>query len=261
VKPTIVTIAGILVVTTSLFASVYAEKVFDSKCVMCHIKTIPTDSSNMVAPALFGVMRHVKMAYPNREDAVDFMVDYVQNPSKEKAICMPQKIARFGLMPSQKANISPKELKEVAEWMFDNYPPTNFRGRGSIQGMQNRPIFAMFDINGDGKITQDEFNAFQSSRMNSRMNSNMNRGIGSGGMGRMQNHSTFADFDLNKDGVIVKDELLSVRADKQAKRATQGYPMRNAANAPAFESMDSNGDGKITQKELTDFQMSFRRKN
>ncbi|MCF6240210.1 MAG: hypothetical protein L3J74_02555 [Bacteroidales bacterium] len=205
-RRSILTIAGILVATTSLFASADAEKIFDNKCAVCHIKTIPTDRSSMVGPALFGVMKHVKMAYPNREDAVDFMVDYVQNPSKEKAICMPQKIAYFGLMPSQKGLITPKELKKVSEWMFDNYPPENFRGRG--------------------------------------------------GMGCAQSCSTFVDFDLNKDGVIVKAELLSVRADKQAKRAAQGFPMRNAANAPAFKTIDADGDGKVTQKEFTDFQIN-----
>ena len=133
-KKQIVVFIGTLGLATSLFASADAQKIFDAKCAMCHIKTMPTNRANMVAPALMGVMRHVKMVYPNKEDAVNFMVDYVQNPTKEKAICMPQKIARFGLMPSQKGNITLKELKEVSEWMFNNFPPANFRGRG----MQSR---------------------------------------------------------------------------------------------------------------------------
>ncbi len=124
---------GTLGLATSLFASADAEKIFDAKCAACHIKTMPTDRANMIAPAVMGVTRHIKMAYPNKEDAVNFMVDYVQNPTKNKAICMPQKISKFGLMPSQKGNITPKELREVSEWMFDNFPPANFRGRG----MQN----------------------------------------------------------------------------------------------------------------------------
>ena len=55
--------------------------------------------SKVLAPALMGVMRHIKMDYPDKNEAVKFMVDYILEPSKEKAICMPKKIERFGLMP------------------------------------------------------------------------------------------------------------------------------------------------------------------
>ena len=120
---------GVLGLVSSLFAS-EAEKIFDAKCSMCHIKTFPKDRSKLVAPPIMGVMRHVKMTYPKKEEAVKFIVDYVQNPSKKKALCLPQKIARFGLMPSQNGNISEQELKEVAKWLFDNFPPANFRGFG-----------------------------------------------------------------------------------------------------------------------------------
>ena len=120
-------VIGTLSLATSLF-SADGEKIFDSKCAICHIKTKPTDRASLVAPPIMGVMRHVKMVYPNREDAINFIVDYVQNPTREKAVCMPQKIARFGLMPSQKGNINLEELEQVAKWLFDNFPPNNFRG-------------------------------------------------------------------------------------------------------------------------------------
>jgi hypothetical protein len=32
--------------------------------------------------------------------------------------------------------------------------------------------------------------------------------------------------------------------------AAQGRPMRNAGNAPAFESIDANGDGQISRDEI-----------
>jgi hypothetical protein len=69
-----------------------------------------------------------------RKLSIEFLVDYVQNPSKDKAVCMPQKISKFGLMPSQKENITPKELEIVTGWMFDNFPPSNFKGRGMGMG-------------------------------------------------------------------------------------------------------------------------------
>jgi cytochrome c len=131
----LLTVLGAVVALTAVTAaSEDAEKLFDTKCAVCHSKTRPADPSTVNAPALMGVMRHIKMRYPDKASAVTFMVDYVLNPSKEKAICKPQKIERFGLMPSQKGAVSKEELIEVSEWMYDNYPPANFQGRGMGRG-------------------------------------------------------------------------------------------------------------------------------
>ncbi len=124
--------------TAMLFSSLFAsdaQQIFEAKCAMCHTTTIPQDRSKLIAPPIMGVMRHVKMHHPNKEEAVNFIVDYTMNPSKKKAVCMPQKIQRFGLMPSLKGQISVKELKEVAGWLYDNFPPVNFKGsKESMQG-------------------------------------------------------------------------------------------------------------------------------
>jgi len=124
------------VLGTVLQAATEAETLFDNKCSMCHIKTKPQDMSALVAPPLMGVMRHVKMSYPTKESAQKFMVDYVLNPSKDKAVCMPRKIARFGVMPSQKGNVTKEELEKITSWMYENFPPANFRGQGM---MRNKP--------------------------------------------------------------------------------------------------------------------------
>ncbi len=117
-----------LALSAQTYAVESAEALFDAKCSICHFKTRPIDMSKVTAPALMGVMRHIKMAYPAKEDAVKFMVNYVLEPSKEKAICMPEKMQRFGLMPSQKGNVSKEELVRITSWMFDNFPPKGFRG-------------------------------------------------------------------------------------------------------------------------------------
>jgi len=129
-----------IVLTTSILfsfsqASQDAQKLFDTKCLACHTKTRPTDMNSVVAPAVMGVMRHIKMSYPKKEDAVAFISDYVLDPQAKKAICMPQKIKRFGLMPSQKGNVTKEEVKIIASWLYDNYPPKNFRGMGQ-RGMK-----------------------------------------------------------------------------------------------------------------------------
>lgn len=112
------------------YAESQGEVLFDKKCTSCHSKSLPKDMNAVVAPAVMGVMRHVKMAYPDKADAVAFIKDYALNPSRDKAICMSQKIERFGLMPSQKGNVTEEELETIASWMFDNFPPKDFRGMG-----------------------------------------------------------------------------------------------------------------------------------
>ena len=114
------------------------ESLFKSKCSACHTMTRPQDKSNLVAPPVMGVMRHVKMTYPDKKRAVAFIKDYVLNPSTKKALCMPQKIKRFGLMPSQKGNVTQKELENIASWMFDNFPPKRFKARGNRKSCQSQ---------------------------------------------------------------------------------------------------------------------------
>ena len=126
----LLTVGTIFAMTSFVNAEDTAEILFDAKCASCHSKTRPTDMSTVVAPALMGVMRHIKMTYPSKDDAVKFMVDYILEPTKEKAICMPKKIERFGLMPSQKRNVTEAELTKITAWMFDNFPPADFRGMG-----------------------------------------------------------------------------------------------------------------------------------
>jgi len=107
-----------------------AKNLFETKCVSCHATTKPTDMSKVIAPAIMGVMRHVKMSYSDRDKAITFMKDFVLNPTQEKAICKPQKIKRFGLMPSQKGVVTEAELDIILPWIYDNFPPKGFRGMG-----------------------------------------------------------------------------------------------------------------------------------
>ena len=121
-----------LLLTTTLMAQSDTKRspkeLFVTKCSTCHSLSRPTDMSKVVAPMIMGVMRHIKMKYPDKEKAITFMKDYILNPSKEKAICKARKIKRFGLMPSQKGVVSEKELDVILPWVFDNFPPKGFRG-------------------------------------------------------------------------------------------------------------------------------------
>jgi cytochrome c len=94
---------------------------FQEKCSACHNLKIPKDMSTMVAPPAQGITMHVKMAYPDKEAFKKFVVDYVIHPSKEKSLCEKKTVQRFGIMPSQKGNVTGKELEEIAEYLYENF--------------------------------------------------------------------------------------------------------------------------------------------
>ena len=114
----------------SLFAGESGAELFKEKCAVCHMQTKPTpeQKKNMVAPPVMGVMFHIKEKYgDDKKKAIEFIKDYVMNPSEDKALCLPRSIKRFGLMPSQKGSVTQEELEKIAEYMYDNFPPKGFK--------------------------------------------------------------------------------------------------------------------------------------
>jgi len=117
----ILLIGAALLFTPMTYAQTSGEALFDAKCASCHIKMRPSDISTLMAPPAMGVMRHVKMKYGTKEEAIKFITEYTLDPQESKAVCMSDKIKRFGLMPSQKGNVSTEELAVIAGWMYENF--------------------------------------------------------------------------------------------------------------------------------------------
>lgn len=130
IEKTLLTLGGIWLFGTSVYAETSGEALFETKCASCHVKMRPGDISTLIAPPIMGVMRHVKMQYGSKNEAVTFIVEYALSPQESKAVCMPEKLKRFGLMPSQKGNVSQEELTTIAGWMYDN-----FANQGQGQGL------------------------------------------------------------------------------------------------------------------------------
>ena len=122
---------------SSLYAAPSGEALFDAKCAVCHVKIRPADTSTLAGPPAMGVMRHVKMQYSNREDALAFMQSYVMKPERNKAVCASKSIKRFGLMPSQKGVVTEAELRLINSWMYDNITPPNNMMQKNGQCKQN----------------------------------------------------------------------------------------------------------------------------
>ena len=73
-------------------------------------------------------------------------------------------------------------------------------GRNKGKGRQNRPTFATYDLNSDGKITQKEFYDGQAERMTQKANEGkMMRNVGKA--------PTFESIDANSDGTVTPAEF------------------------------------------------------
>ncbi len=111
-------------VLANIFAADNGAKLFEQKCSSCHLKQRPhVDQMHlMIAPPIQGVMFHVSEKYPSKKEAVGFITDYIFNPDLHKAVCMTHSIEKFGVMPTQKGNLTMKEAQVIAEYLFDSYP-------------------------------------------------------------------------------------------------------------------------------------------
>ena len=133
--------------------------------------------------------------------------------------------------------------------------------------------FATYDSNGDGFISEQEFNQVRSDRMATKKAQSvaMKKAVKSqghsmepgrrkaDGMSKGRNMASFTKFDLNGDGVILKQEFYDARAARTKAGVKQGYPMRNLANAPSFEDIDNDGNGKILSEEFAQYHVNQRK--
>ena len=126
---TVITLLGAGFSTLSA-AQMSGEQLFQANCTACHVTAHTEDESKLLAPPIMGAVKHVKEKFGSKEEAVKFMVDYIQNPSKEKAACESGSIEKFGLMPSLKGTVSPEDLEKIASYVYDTYPNGGGKGQG-----------------------------------------------------------------------------------------------------------------------------------
>jgi len=109
-----------------------AKKLLQQKCASCHnLDMPPTLFKDELAPPMMAVSFHVKSFVKVNDEsqrvakAVEFVVDYVQKPSIDKSFCDKESLKRYGLMPSQKENVTTGELKAIASYMFTHFTQKN----------------------------------------------------------------------------------------------------------------------------------------
>jgi len=104
------------------------KKIMYEKCASCHNLDLPPKIyDGELAPPMMAVSFHVSrmIEASNESERVSkaraFVKDYVLEPSVKKAFCDKKSLQEYGLMPSQKGNISEDELNAVTEYMFSFY--------------------------------------------------------------------------------------------------------------------------------------------
>jgi len=108
------------------------KKLLEQKCASCHdINMPPIISDDELAPPMMAVAFHVNNFVKTSDEsqrtlkAIEFVIDYVENPSLEKSFCDKDSLKRYGLMPSQKDNLLDDEAKAIATYMFEHFTQEN----------------------------------------------------------------------------------------------------------------------------------------
>jgi len=147
--------------------------------------------------------------------------------------------------------------------------------------------FEVFDLDGNGAISQQEFDQVRARRAEAREKAGLpssrqsrsftgidsdgdgeidpeelqaahsaagaGPGQGSGmqrGRGGGGSPPAFSDFDLNGDGAIDEQEFIDARTKRIAERMQEGRMMRGLTTPHTFTDMDTDADGSLTPEEF-----------
>lgn len=86
-----------------------------SYCFSCHNPTAAED--DRLAPPMFAVKRHYSGGTMKKEDFVQAIVDFVNDPSNDNSK-MPGAVKKFGIMP--KMGYDEEDVRKIAAYMYDN---------------------------------------------------------------------------------------------------------------------------------------------
>lgn len=93
------------------------EKVFTASCQACHNpEAIPA-----TAPPMYGVQKHYKRAYGEKDAFIKAMAAFVKQPTVAQAV-MKNPLKKLGLMPA--LPLPDKDLENVAAFIYESsFPP------------------------------------------------------------------------------------------------------------------------------------------
>ena len=111
-------------INLSFLSASSGKELFEKNCMSCHLTEKPTISQqkNMIAPPIMGVAKRVKFKYINKEDSINFIIDYSNKPDMSKSVFGERVFQKFNIMPSMKGIMTDEEFKKVAEYIYENFP-------------------------------------------------------------------------------------------------------------------------------------------
>lgn len=93
------------------------EAVFKRICTSCHTLQPPPK----LAPPMMGISGHYHDAFTDRNEAVAWMVAYIQSPDSAKSKLSPEAFRRFGAMAP--LPLPEEDLRAVMTWVWEMYDP------------------------------------------------------------------------------------------------------------------------------------------
>jgi len=124
--------------------SLDGAKLIKQKCSACHNLDLPPSTyEDEKAPPMMAVAFHMKGFMQVSDESMripkakEFVKDYVINPSASKSLCDKKSLEDYGVMPSQKGNVSADELDAITEYMFTHYTQKELTKAQAIQNRLN----------------------------------------------------------------------------------------------------------------------------
>jgi len=119
------------------------------KCAKCHNLDMPPKSyDDEIAPSMMAVTFHLKdfiksfNPSEHKDKVVSFIKDYVIAPSREKSFCDKDSLDSYGVMPSQKGNVTKDELDVIGRYMYINYDNQKLlKIMAEEQRLKNMPLY------------------------------------------------------------------------------------------------------------------------
>lgn len=154
---------------------------------------------------------NMKALYKARSDlrVLTTTADFSEAKAKEQADAVAAATGEMALNRAKTERqvidvLTPEQRQQLAELKTNVQRRPDSRGqRGMGMGMgRNVPSFQDFDLNGDGRMTVDEFNQARSSRMSERAAAGFP-------MRGAANAPGFEVIDADRDGIVTPDEFQS----------------------------------------------------
>ena len=101
----------LLLIILNVEATNYNSLLFNGNCVACHF-----EKKSISAPSVIELQTRYKDAFPNKNDFIKYMSNWVQHPNADTSI-MTDSIIKYELMPELGYDLD--TLRSIAEYIYD----------------------------------------------------------------------------------------------------------------------------------------------